>query len=177
MCIRDRNLLQYVVPHDNLTKWFIFFWESFQNLKQSINNELARAKIDSIFINLNIIVQTTILHNKKLILGDDHDNKLKFIFEDILNVFQGLNEILPELLIFLVSMIELEHQIYQPFIETFIKEYLGRAINQKTHPKLFQIGITCMGNLVKIYRELMDCLLYTSPSPRDLSTSRMPSSA
>ena len=24
---------------------------------------------------------------------------------------------------------------------------------------------------------VMDCLLYTSPSPRDLSTSRMPSSA
>ena len=27
------------------------------------------------------------------------------------------------------------------------------------------------------YRENKDCLLYTSPSPRDLSTSRMPSSA
>ena len=27
------------------------------------------------------------------------------------------------------------------------------------------------------YRLFMDCLLYTSPSPRDLSTSRMPSSA
>ena len=28
-----------------------------------------------------------------------------------------------------------------------------------------------------IRREVQDCLLYTSPSPRDLSTSRMPSSA
>ena len=27
------------------------------------------------------------------------------------------------------------------------------------------------------YAPIMDCLLYTSPSPRDLSTSRMPSSA
>ena len=27
------------------------------------------------------------------------------------------------------------------------------------------------------YKEYLDCLLYTSPSPRDLSTSRMPSSA
>ena len=27
------------------------------------------------------------------------------------------------------------------------------------------------------YTQLGDCLLYTSPSPRDLSTSRMPSSA
>ena len=38
-----------------------------------------------------------------------------------------------------------------------------------------------LGQLVKAYNELGDvlrtCLLYTSPSPRDLSTSRMPSSA
>ena len=27
------------------------------------------------------------------------------------------------------------------------------------------------------FKDLIDCLLYTSPSPRDLSTSRMPSSA
>ena len=38
-------------------------------------------------------------------------------------------------------------------------------------------------NTIKVYLEtgkklnLLDCLLYTSPSPRDLSTSRMPSSA
>ena len=30
---------------------------------------------------------------------------------------------------------------------------------------------------VQRYAESLDCLLYTSPSPRDLSTSRMPSSA
>jgi len=31
--------------------------------------------------------------------------------------------------------------------------------------------------LVKFAGSFKDCLLYTSPSPRDLSTSRMPSSA
>ena len=30
---------------------------------------------------------------------------------------------------------------------------------------------------VVVDKNLKDCLLYTSPSPRDLSTSRMPSSA
>ena len=30
---------------------------------------------------------------------------------------------------------------------------------------------------VQLNKEYKDCLLYTSPSPRDLSTSRMPSSA
>ena len=30
---------------------------------------------------------------------------------------------------------------------------------------------------LKLGERIQDCLLYTSPSPRDLSTSRMPSSA
>ena len=32
-------------------------------------------------------------------------------------------------------------------------------------------------NLHKAFKDARSCLLYTSPSPRDLSTSRMPSSA
>ena len=32
-------------------------------------------------------------------------------------------------------------------------------------------------DIKKQVRQAFDCLLYTSPSPRDLSTSRMPSSA
>ena len=32
-------------------------------------------------------------------------------------------------------------------------------------------------DLVSEFKQLLGCLLYTSPSPRDLSTSRMPSSA
>ena len=36
---------------------------------------------------------------------------------------------------------------------------------------------TPRANLGRIMRHINGCLLYTSPSPRDLSTSRMPSSA
>ena len=40
------------------------------------------------------------------------------------------------------------------------------------------IEIALVGDLTDHEGELSDrCLLYTSPSPRDLSTSRMPSSA
>ena len=39
---------------------------------------------------------------------------------------------------------------------------------------LFAKGKTALTNLNQQFK---DCLLYTSPSPRDLSTSRMPSSA
>ena len=34
-----------------------------------------------------------------------------------------------------------------------------------------------VGNVVEKREKFVSCLLYTSPSPRDLSTSRMPSSA
>ena len=37
-------------------------------------------------------------------------------------------------------------------------------------------GLGCMEEVL-VNEELACCLLYTSPSPRDLSTSRMPSSA
>ena len=45
----------------------------------------------------------------------------------------------------------------------------------------FQLSYLAVTGIIyfqaKIYGELYICLLYTSPSPRDLSTSRMPSSA
>ena len=37
--------------------------------------------------------------------------------------------------------------------------------------------ILSLEELVKELQNILSCLLYTSPSPRDLSTSRMPSSA
>ena len=37
--------------------------------------------------------------------------------------------------------------------------------------------VTKQGEIVEQVGHLVNCLLYTSPSPRDLSTSRMPSSA
>ena len=44
-------------------------------------------------------------------------------------------------------------------------------VNGKVRLRLYK------GNIEVVGRESNDCLLYTSPSPRDLSTSRMPSSA
>ena len=40
-----------------------------------------------------------------------------------------------------------------------------------------QFGLNVFGLTITITEALGSCLLYTSPSPRDLSTSRMPSSA
>ena len=37
--------------------------------------------------------------------------------------------------------------------------------------------VDVLGGIMGFFADLSTCLLYTSPSPRDLSTSRMPSSA
>ena len=50
----------------------------------------------------------------------------------------------------------------------------------KTHLREVKRFARRMENEMSILQEklnILDCLLYTSPSPRDLSTSRMPSSA
>ena len=53
--------------------------------------------------------------------------------------------------------------------------------NLKLKKKDLGVSVACDGvclTLVSVKKDLSEfCLLYTSPSPRDLSTSRMPSSA
>ena len=70
-----------------------------------------------------------------------------------------------------------------------IEEFMLNSINaNKLHHAYLLSGIKGLGKATFAYRctkyiladtlkKNMNCLLYTSPSPRDLSTSRMPSSA
>ena len=61
--------------------------------------------------------------------------------------------------------------------------FLGRALCQESDILFLDepfvgVDITTEEKIIHILKKLAsDCLLYTSPSPRDLSTSRMPSSA
>ena len=64
-----------------------------------------------------------------------------------------------------------------------LKEVTGSAIERKEHISTFN-GIPTMKKLEILYEQkrvrrdqFQDCLLYTSPSPRDRQKSRMPSSA
>ena len=64
--------------------------------------------------------------------------------------------------------------------QSFIKRLELSSIEKK--PLRVKLGIDPTGTDIHIghsilFRKLRACLLYTSPSPRDLSTSRMPSSA
>ena len=71
----------------------------------------------------------------------------------------------------------------------FLKEFKDRGYfyqctNEEDLSKLLEkekikgyIGFDCTAESLHVGSLLQICLLYTSPSPRDLSTSRMPSSA
>ena len=63
------------------------------------------------------------------------------------------------------------------FTRTFSKIF--KSSNQQELDKIQNIieAINNKENEIKSLTEADFCLLYTSPSPRDLSTSRMPSSA
>ena len=60
---------------------------------------------------------------------------------------------------------------------------VASRIGLKTDATIFDAKEDLLALVITCHREknlscvLVDCLLYTSPSPRDLSTSRMPSSA
>ena len=90
------------------------------------------------------------------------------VLAEILRHLEGLDAQKKELL----DRLEKERQALEENLNLETREYYGR----------FEGVIR--GNIEKLDAEsavlegkLQDCLLYTSPSPRDLSTSRMPSSA
>ena len=66
-------------------------------------------------------------------------------------------------------------------IDTGINVYHDRFRLNETYPDwlLDGLGVTMSCNLTQegTWQERYDCLLYTSPSPRDAHESRMPSSA
>ena len=53
----------------------------------------------------------------------------------------------------------------------------GRTFGFNGHTDVVPVGDIAAWSVDPFGAEVKDCLLYTSPSPRDLSTSRMPSSA
>ena len=84
--------------------------------------------------------------------------------EDSIKVFQEINAF--EYLVELTT----DHQIQEIIEHGF--DSGDNHINCHP-PRGYYLNVSIIG--LKAYVE--DCLLYTSPSPRDLSTSRMPSSA
>ena len=150
------SLLLNIVPVENLAKWFENFWKRYETLSSNWNNEISRYSVERIFINLNLILQTLIRKSRKLDLGENSSEKLPIIFTSILDFFKNIGEPLPESLIFLVSLIELESEPLLNLVDSLIKNNLATAILQKKDPELFKAGIYCLGHLVKVFGEKME---------------------
>ena len=81
--------------------------------------------------------------------------------------------------------IDLDLEKYGNFSKSFNKKYKGQLVNQaqklesiiKEYEDGNELGDKLGNFAFLIYATNMNCLLYTSPSPRDKSSSRMPSSA
>ena len=65
---------------------------------------------------------------------------------------------------------------YEVNIKAF-EELLGMLEKNKLEKIIYFSTASILNKQCELMRESLTCLLYTSPSPRDLSTSRMPSSA
>ena len=87
--------------------------------------------------------------------------------------------ILLVLTLFIIGLTSIASIMADPFdgTEASIADYLDKLNLYYVKKQLvnFMIGFAAM--LVFMVVDYKVCLLYTSPSPRDLSTSRMPSSA
>ena len=62
-------------------------------------------------------------------------------------------------------------------VQYFGMEHEGRCVGNRVGAYTSSMDFHGGSRLAKLTYPLKTCLLYTSPSPRDLSTSRMPSSA
>ena len=70
----------------------------------------------------------------------------------------------------------LEEKLPSGVLLTSVEKVAGYARKGSLWPATF--GLACCAiEMMETGGPRYDCLLYTSPSPRDLSTSRMPSSA
>ena len=150
------NIIRCIVPSENLNKWFSSMWSSFLKIKNNLGPDLQKTKIENVSVILNLILQLLIMKNMQLELTGDKHMQLVQIVEVVLSVFQSLGEILPEMLLFLTSLIELEKEALEPCVDKLMKEYIGRAIEQKQDTTLFQHGISSVGHLVKIYGSKME---------------------
>ena len=75
-----------------------------------------------------------------------------------------------------VSVSVVDESMYAPAGQGTVPLIVIASAQDKTDPSTGNTAIgTTSANAAKPF--LVTCLLYTSPSPRDLSTSRMPSSA
>ena len=78
--------------------------------------------------------------------------------------------------------LEIINNLSSTNVQGYLKSFLKEKLNQLEEildaiSKIDEVTKKTVSKVLTLGEVLSSCLLYTSPSPRDLSTSRMPSSA
>ena len=83
--------------------------------------------------------------------------------------------------VLLITVSDSEAQLFKKVLDRTADKLANRVedrIVEEVSNELVNMAVRPLDNYMdQLFRQRYNCLLYTSPSPRDLSTSRMPSSA
>ena len=163
MCIRDRIQPTLEYPLKKQTELDIFYkfdknglinFEPFQFDNSEIKIQIVKNQFHP--KECNVVLSFTTKQSMNLVFRKNRDDKYKYI--------------------------KLDDTVIRLKKDSEISSEFTRELSEAKCQKLKQekeLTLQMIGELMeKEYEEqYKNCLLYTSPSPRDLSTSRMPSSA
>lgn len=150
------SMMKTIVPPGKLLNWFIFFWGRFEQTLPRIRQESGLREIEGIFINLNIIVQASIKVNRVLDFEGNREAMILRIYDEVLALFKNIKEIIPDALLTIISLIEMEPDIFSNRVDDLIVNYLGQAIQNRELQETFRVGIDAIGQLTKTYKHLME---------------------
>jgi hypothetical protein len=151
-----------VIPHQDYNKWFELLWNQLASVVKFELNDRFVFYIESMFINLNVIVQKMIFYKVDFEESLQIDNKIMEIFDLVYDLFEKQKEIIVEPLLFLSSMIEKEAYNCRSLVHNFLSKYVQTTLNVPDRQDLFNAGITCLGNLVKVFGTEMELYLSNS---------------
>lgn len=140
-----------ILPKEQYGMWFDSLWKQFLSLKNFNMSDRLVFYVEALFINLNVITQKMILTQTDLSFSGLLENFIQGIFEEVYSLFNKCREILVEPLLFLCSIIEKETQACQFQVNTFLNSYVTMAISKRDQSDLFKAGVSCLGELVKIF--------------------------
>lgn len=149
------KILSTLCFENDLCDWFNNLWSKFSDKTQRAMTDENEMYLSSISINLNVILQRMIFNGIRFPLEISPTERTNQIFETVFNALNKSKDILNEPLHFLTSYIELEPEHSVVHMETFLSNYLKKALENKNIEDLFISGINCVGDLLKIYQNDM----------------------
>lgn len=140
-----------ILPKDQYSLWFDSLWKQFISLKNFNLSDRLVFYVEALFINLNVLTQKMILNHVDFSFTNVLDDFIQAMFQEVYLLFNKCQEILVEPLLFLCSIIEKETQACQFQVNNFLNNYVTAAISKRDQGDLFKAGVSCLGELVKIF--------------------------